>query len=165
MKEDGITSALLDIGGNIQAVGSRPDGSDWRIALRSPFGEGQIGVLEISDRAVVTSGNYERYFVGEDGREYGHIIDPKTGYPVDNGTASVTIITEEGKTADALSTSMFVKGVSGAEEYWRARQDFDMILITEDGQVYVTEGIENSFELNGSFANMELHVMEPAGDE
>lgn len=165
LKEDGVTSALLDIGGNIQAVGSRPDGSAWRIGLRSPFEEGQIGVLEISDRAVVTSGNYERYFVGEDGREYGHIIDPKTGYPADNEMASVTIIAEEGKTADALSTSMFVKGLSGAEEYWRAHQDFDMILITEDGQVYVTEGIENSFTLNSSFANMELHVMEAAADK
>ena len=72
---------------------------------------------------------------------------------------------KKGKTADALSTSMFVKGLSGAEEYWRAHQDFDMILITEDGQVYVTEGIENSFTLNSSFANMELHVMEAAADK
>lgn len=165
LKEDGITSALLDIGGNIQAVGSRPDGSGWRIGLRSPFGEGQIGVLEVSDRAVVTSGNYERYFIGEDGREYGHIIDPDTGYPVGNEIDSVTIIAEEGKTADALSTSMFVKGLSGAEEYWRAHQDFDMILITEDGQVYLTEGIESSFTLNSSFGNMELHVLEAGAEE
>lgn len=165
LKENGVTSALLDIGGNIQAVGSRPDGSGWRIALRSPFGEGQIGVLEVSDCAVVTSGNYERYFVGEDGREYGHIIDPETGYPADNGTASVTIIAEEGKTADALSTSMFVKGLSGAEEYWRTHRDFDMILITEDGHIYITEGIESSFTLNSSFANMELHVLGTAADE
>ena len=165
LKEAGITSALLDIGGNIQAVGSRPDGSGWRIGLRSPFGEGQIGVLEVSDRAVVTSGNYERYFIGEDGREYGHIIDPDTGYPVDNEIDSVTIIAEEGKTADALSTSMFVKGLYGAGEYWRVHQDFDMILITEDGQVYLTEGIENSFTLNKSFGNMELHVLEAAAEE
>lgn len=165
LKEDGVTSALLDIGGNIQAVGSRPDGRDWRIGLRNPFGEGQIGVLEVSDCAVVTSGNYERYFVGEDGREYGHIIDPETGYPADNGTASVTIIADEGKTADALSTSMFVKGLSGAKEYWREHRDFDMILVTEDGQIYVTEGIESSFMLNSSFGNMELHVLDAAADE
>lgn len=77
-------SALLDIGGNVQAVGSRPDGSDWRLGLRNPFGEGNIGVLSVSDCAVVTSGNYERYFVSEDGQVYGHIVDPETGHPVDN---------------------------------------------------------------------------------
>ena len=84
VEEEGVTSALLDIGGNVQAVGSRPDGSDWRLGLRNPFGEGNIGVLSVSDCAVVTSGNYERYFVGENGQVYGHIIDPETGHPVDN---------------------------------------------------------------------------------
>lgn len=113
LREDGISSALFNIGGNIQAVGSRPDGTDWRLGIRSPYGEGELGVLEISDCAVVTSGNYERYFVGEDGRTYGHIIDPETGYPADNGLASVTILAEEGKMGDALSTSMFVKGLEG----------------------------------------------------
>lgn len=161
IEEAGVASALLDIGGNIQAVGSRPDGTDWRIGLRSPCGEGQIGVLSISDCAVVTSGNYERYFTGEDGKEYGHIIDPETGYPVDNGLASVTIITEEGKNGDALSTSMFVKGLDQAQDYWREHQDFDMILLTEDGEIWITENAENRFTLNDSFADMEMHVITP----
>lgn len=159
LEEKGITSALLDIGGNVQAVGSRPDGTDWRLGLRNPYGEGAIGVLSVSDCAVVTSGDYERYFIGEDGKEYGHIIDPETGYPVDNGLASVTIITEEGKKGDALSTSMFVKGLEQAQEYWRTHPDFDMILITEDGQIYLTEGVQERFELSGSFGNMEVHVI------
>lgn len=159
MEADGITSALLDIGGNIQAIGFRPDGADWRIGIRSPYGEGEIGVLSVSDCAVVTSGNYERYFVGEDGEEYGHIIDPATGYPVDNGLASVTIITEEGKRGDALSTSMFVKGLEQAQDYWSARQDFDMIMVTEDGQLWMTEGAAERFELSGDFANMEVHII------
>lgn len=159
VKEEGVTSALLDIGGNVQAVGSRPDGSDWRLGLRNPFGEGNVGVLSASDCAVVTSGNYERYFVCEDGQVYGHIIDPETGRPVDNGLASVTIIAEEGKTGDALSTSMFVKGLELAEDYWRAHRNFDMIIITEGGEIYLTEGAEKCFELSGSFGNMEMHVI------
>ena len=108
---------------------------------------------------MVTSGNYERYFTGEDGKRYGHIIDPKTGYPVDNGLASVTIVTEEGKTGDALSTSMFVKGLEGAQEYWKSHEGFDMILMTEDGEIYLTEGIENNFTLTDSFSNMEKHII------
>ncbi|HIW84513.1 MAG TPA: FAD:protein FMN transferase [Candidatus Dorea gallistercoris] len=160
LEEQGITSALLDLGGNIQAIGSRPGGGDWRLGIRNPFGDGQVGLLTVSDCAVVTSGSYERYFVGEDGREYTHIIDPETGYPVDNGLVSMTIVTEEGKTADALSTSMFVKGLEGAEEYWREHQDFEMIAITEEGDIYVTEGLEDRFTLGSSFENMELHIVE-----
>ena len=159
LKDRGITSALLDIGGNIQAIGSRPDGSNWRLGIRNPFGEGQVGVLSVSDRAVVTSGNYERYFAGDDGQIYGHIIDPSTGYPADTGLASVTIIAEEGKVGDALPTAMFVKGPQEAEEYWRAHQDFDMLMITEDGEIRLTEGIQDSFTLSGSFANMEVQVI------
>ena len=159
VKESGVTSALLNIGGNIQTVGSRPDGNDWRLAIRSPYGDGEVGVLEVSDCAVVTSGNYERYFTGEDGKRYGHIIDPKTGCPVDKGLASVTIVTEEGKMGDALSTSMFVKGLEGAQEYWKSHEAFDMILMTEDGEIYLTEGIENNFTLTDSFSNMEKHII------
>ncbi|WP_455055504.1 FAD:protein FMN transferase [Merdimonas faecis] len=159
IKEQGVTSALLDLGGNIQAVGKRPDGTGWRIGIRNPFGDGQMGMLLASDCAVVTSGSYERYFVGEDGKEYTHIIDPETGYPVDNGLVSVSIIAEEGKVADALSTSMFVKGLEGAEECWKEHQDFEMIAVTEDGDIYVTEGIEDQFTLGDSFGNMELHII------
>lgn len=159
IEEKGVESALLDLGGNIQAVGSRPDGTDWRLGIRNPFGDGQIGMLRASDCAVVTSGSYERYFVGEDGKEYTHIIDPQTGCPADNGLISVTIIAEEGKTADALSTAMFVKGVEGAQEYWKEHQDFEMIAVTADEDIYVTEGIKDQFILGDSFENMELHVI------
>lgn len=79
LKEQGVTSALLDIGGNIQMVGRKPDGSRWRLGIQNPFWEGSLGVLESGDGAVVTSGNYERYFIGEDGKQYKHIIDPATG--------------------------------------------------------------------------------------
>ena len=109
----------------------------------------------------MTSGNYERYFTGEDGKEYGHIIDPETGYPVDNGLASVTIITEEGKKRGRAVHIHVCKGVDQAQDYWRERQDFDMILLTEDGEIWITENAESCFTLSDSFANMEMHVITP----
>lgn len=160
LKEQGIDSALLDIGGNIQAVGTKPDGSDWKLGLRSPFGEGIFGTLRISDQAVVTSGNYERYFIGEDGVRYGHIVDPETGYPVDNGLASVTVIADEGKLCDALSTALFVMGPEDAVEYWKKHQEgqpFDMIFVTEDREVYVTEQIKDRFNLQKEYRDMPVY--------
>lgn len=162
LRESSVRSALLDIGGNIQAIGTKPDGSDWRLGLRSPFGEGIFGTLRVSDRAVVTSGNYERYFIGEDGVRYGHIIDPENGYPVDNGLASVTVIAGEGSVCDALSTSLFVMGAEEAVEYWRAvqkEQPFDMILVTEDREVYVTEQIKSRFNLQKEYEDMKVHLV------
>ncbi|MGN0322902.1 MAG: FAD:protein FMN transferase [Oliverpabstia sp.] len=159
LRDNGITSALLDIGGNIQAVGTKPDGSPWRLGLRDPFSGGTLGVLEISNMAVVTSGNYERYFIGEDGKQYGHIIDPKTGHPAETGLASVTVIAEEGRLCDALSTSLYVMGPGRAAEYWRQHQNFDMILITEDGEIYLTDGIAEAFTLDSYHSNMKVNVI------
>ena len=160
LQENGITSALLDFGGNIQTIGTKPDGGVWRLGLRDPFSGGTLGVLEISNMAVVTSGNYERYFIGEDGKQYGHIIDPVTGYPAESGLASVTIVVGEGRLCDALSTSLFVMGLDQTAEYWKQHGNFDMILITEDGEIYLTEGIADAFTLDGYHSNMKVNVIE-----
>lgn len=156
LKEKGISSALLDLGGNVQTVGSKPDGSNWRIGLRNPFGEGEIGVLSVSDAAVVTSGNYERYFEGEDGKIYGHILDPVTGYPVENELAAMTVIAKTGKLGDALSTSLFVMGLDKAAQFWRENPEFEMIAVTKDQEVYLTEGVQEDFALGGAFAGKEI---------
>lgn len=146
LRERGITSALLDLGGNIQALGTKPDGSPWRVAVQNPFDrEKQIGVLEISDRCVITSGSYERYFTGEDGREYWHILDPADGYPADGGLVSVTVVGDTGLRCDGLSTALFVMGKEQAVEFWRQQDDFGMILVTRDGELYLTEDLEESF--------------------
>lgn len=145
LREEGITSALLDLGGNIMMIGSRPDGGDWRLGLKDPFADENIGILEVSDCAVVTSGNYENYFSGADGRMYGHIINSRTGYPADNGLASVTIISQDGKLCDSLSTALFVMGKDGAVDYWRDNPEFEMILVDSERQIYVTEGIADAF--------------------
>lgn len=159
LREEGVTSALLDLGGNIVMIGSRPDGSDWRLGLQSPFENDTVGVLTASDCAVVTSGNYENFFTADDGTIYGHIIDPATGYPVSNDLASVTIVAGDGKLCDALSTSLFVMGADGAIEYWREHPGFEMVLITQDCQVLVTEGLESQFTLDEGYADLSMEVV------
>ena len=146
LRERGVASALLNLGGNVQALGSKPDGTPWRIAVRDPFGDGYVGILEIANQAVITSGGYERCFV-EDGQTYWHIIDPATGAPVRSGLVSVTIVGESGLVCDGLSTALFVMGLEDAADFWQSSDDFEAILVTEDGQVHITEGLEDVFSL------------------
>lgn len=152
LRENGVTSALLNLGGNVQALGAKPDGSPWRVAVRDPFGSGYAGILEITDQAVVTSGGYERYFV-EDGQTYWHILDPADGTPAHSGLASVTIVGSSGLVCDGLSTALFVMGLDSAAELWRASDDFEAVLITEDGRIHITEGLENAFSLSDGQAD------------
>ena len=152
LEENGVKSALINLGGNIQLVGSRPNGESWKIGVANPKTEGNseyVGVLSVSDCAVVTSGNYQRFFV-ENGKEYGHIINPKTGIPVENDLLSVTVISLDGKLCDALSTALFVMGAENAEKYWRENRDFEAVFITKNGEVRVTSGIFDKFKLDES---------------
>lgn len=160
LKSQGVSSALLDIGGNIQMIGRKPDGTKWRMGIKNPFGDGSFGILEAEDCAVVTSGGYERYFTGEDGKDYWHILDPQTGMPAQGGLVSVTIIAQEGRLCDALSTAVFVMGLEEGIEYWRSRNDFEMLLMTQDGEIFLTEGIQDDFTLEASFSEKEPHVIE-----
>lgn len=155
-KEKGVTSGLVNLGGNAQVFGTKPDGSLWRVAVQSPDSEDEyLGVLETKDKAIITSGGYERYFE-KDGVTYHHIIDPSTGYPADNGLISVTIVSADGTLADGLSTSLFVMGKDKAIDYWRAHSDeFDMILLTDDEKLYVSAGIKDSFTSDREFEIVE----------
>ena len=146
--ENGVTSGIISLGGNVQALGLKPDGSRWRVAVQDPENsEENFAVIEIEDEAVITSGGYQRYFE-EDGATYHHIIDPRTGYPADSGVISSTIISHDGTLADGLSTSLFIMGVDDALDYWRAHSDeFDAILMDENGTVYVTDGIADRCSL------------------
>jgi len=141
----GIESAIVTLGGNVQALGLKPDGSKWNVAVQDPFSDGTLGMLQVDDKAVVTSGGYERYFE-QDGETYWHIIDPATGKPAGSGLVSVTIVCDSGVTADGLSTALFVMGLEDAIEYWKTNGGFDAVLVTDDGSVYVTKGIAGDFE-------------------
>ena len=146
MKKRGITSALVNLGGNVQAIGAKPDSSDWSVGIADPFSPNELlGVLKIRDKAVITSGGYQRYFIGEDGKKYIHILDPKTGRPAESGIASVTVIGDNGTECDALSTALFVMGKEKAVSYRREHGGFEMVLVTNDGTICVTEGIADSF--------------------
>lgn len=146
-KECGIESGMVSLGGNVQVLGNKTDGNLWRVAIQNPNSdESYLGILETRDRAVITSGGYERYFE-QDGKTYHHILDPETGYPADSGLKSVTIVSGDGVLADGLSTALFVMGTEKAKEFWeKSEEDFDVILWTEEKQLYVSEGIADSFD-------------------
>lgn len=156
----GITSAIIDLGGDVQVIGAKADGSDWRVAINNPFGSDYLGILSVTDCAIMTSGSYERYFTGEDGKIYHHIMDPKTGRPAESGLVSVTIVAQAGYRGDALATALFIMGVDKASEFWRQHGDFEAILVAENSEIYITEGLVNSFELSGSFKDMPVNVIE-----
>lgn len=157
LAREGIASAIVELGGNVQALGAKPDGSPWRVALQAPEG-GYAGVLEIVDKAVVTSGGYQRYFE-QDGEIYWHIIDPAQGRPARSGLQSVTIVADEGTLCDGLSTALFVMGREEALDFWRTRDDFECVLISEDNTVTVTEGLEESFSLYGDWEGRPLEII------
>lgn len=161
LKSKGITSAIINLGGNVQTIGTRPDGSRWRVGLKAPDTDGHIGVLEVADCAVVTSGSYQKYFTGEDGKQYHHIIDPATGRPADSGLVSVTVVGKEGKQCDALSTALFVTGSEDAISYWRQYNNFEMILLNDKNEIYITEGLENRFTLQEKYNSYPVTVIRP----
>ena len=140
-KEYGVEHGLVSLGGNVQALGGKQDGNPWRVAIQNPESElDYLGVLEIKDKCVITSGGYERFFE-QDGVRYHHIIDPRTGSPAGSGIISSTIISSDGALADGLSTSLFIMGLEEAEKYWRANADkFDFVLEDRSGKLYISEG-------------------------
>ncbi len=158
LRAKGVTSALLNLGGNVHALGSKPDGSVWRVGVRDPESSEMIGAVEIRNEAVITSGGYERYFE-QDGVTYWHIIDPSTAAPARSGLVSVSIISENGTLADAFSTALFVMGLDDAAEFWRESDDFEAIFVTEDDKLYITEGLEDSFTPLGRFEDERVEVL------
>ena len=151
MRNSGVTSGIVSLGGNVQTLGLKPDGSRWTVAIQDPNNTSSyVGVISVGETAVVTSGSYQRYFTARNGRTYHHILNPNTGYPAVGNLLSATIICEDGTMADCLSTAMFVLGEAKALNYWRTYGGFDMILITTDNRIVCTKGLIEGFTLTNS---------------
>lgn len=146
LRDAGVTSAMVSLGGNIQCLGAKPDGSPWNIGIRDPFGEELYATVRVTDKAVITSGGYERYFEDPETHNiYRHILDPRTGFPAEKGLSSVSIVTSDGTLGDGLSTALYIMGLKDAAVYWQAhREAFEAVFITDDGSLYATEGLRGS---------------------
>lgn len=153
MKNVGVKSAVISLGGNVQTLGKKPDGTNWTIGIQDPYNaNAYIATLSVGETAVVTSGTYQRNFVAPNGKTYHHLFNPTTGYPVTNGLVSVTIVCEDGTRADCLSTAMFVLGKTKALDYWRQYGGFDMIIIDEEHKITCTSGLLETLSLkNGNY--------------
>ena len=148
MRQAGVTSGIISMGGNVQTLGTRPDGTKWEIAVQDPtFPQNYLGVLSIGETAVVTSGAYQKNFTTLKGKTYHHLINPTTGYPTTHNLLSATIICQDGTMADALSTAMFVLGETKALNYWRTYGGFEMILVRSDNHIICTKGLIEEFTL------------------
>lgn len=151
LKKEGVDSALINLGGNVLAIGTKSDGSRWRIGVQNPDSSrgDYIGVIPVTDNAVVTSGKYERYFIADDQR-YHHILSTKDGYPVENSIAQVTIISAESMTADAMSTTVFSLGLESGLELAERMDEVEAVIVMESGDIYLTAGLRDVFKLTDS---------------
>lgn len=137
----GVKSAIINLGGNVLCVGSRPDGTPFRVGLQKPFADRNetIGTIQVSDLSVVSSGIYERYFE-QDGQLYHHILDPATGYPCDNNLIAVTILSRESTDGDALSTTCFALGLEEGMNLIESLEDVEAMFITDDQEIHYSSG-------------------------
>lgn len=153
-----LTGGCANLGGNVYVYGTTAQNKPWSVAIQDPAdSEGYVCTLSLSDAFVVTSGGYQRYFTAPDGTVYQHILDPKTGYPVQSDLTSVSVVTRggfggQGTRADAYSTALYVMGEQAAVDFWRSQSmSFDMVLVTTDGRVVYTPGLADCFtESEGS---------------
>jgi len=145
----GIGRAIIDLGGNILVMGTRPGGEPWRIGVQNPLAtRGHfLGIITASDTSVVSSGAYERFFTALDGQRYHHILDTVTGRPVRNGLCQVTVMAKCSRDADALSTALFALGVPAGLDLSEKTPGAEALFVTEDKLLYATSGMRESFRL------------------
>ncbi|AHF06490.1 thiamine biosynthesis lipoprotein ApbE [Desulfitobacterium metallireducens DSM 15288] len=151
-KKNGIRSAYINLGGNVVTLGNKPDGSPWTVGIRNPrpkanqtSGQQIVGTVTVTDKAVVTAGDDQRYFE-KDGKRYHHIIDARTGYPAQSDLMSVTLITDSSFNADAIDTAAFILGLEKGRELIQKQGGIEAVFITKDKKIYVTEGLKENFE-------------------
>lgn len=149
LTENGVTSGIIDLGGNILLIGAKPDGSNYNIGIRTPFAEAasSIAILRISDCSIVSSGNYERYFYDDNGTLYHHILDTATGYPISNGLNAVTIISPASVDGDALSTTCFSLGLQEGMELIESLENVEAVFIDCENHLTLSSGLKQSGDI------------------
>ena len=151
LKKEGVNTAIIDLGGDIVVVGNstRGETEPWRVGIQDPFTErGEImGLVELADSAIVTSGIYERNFE-EDGKSYHHLLDPETGYPFDNNISGISIIADNAMDGDAIATAAFAMGVEKGLTYINEMAGVDIIYVTKDRKVYTSENISEKVSIS-----------------
>jgi thiamine biosynthesis lipoprotein len=148
-KKAGVRRAIIDLGGNVFALGERRKGEAWRIGIQDPRQERgvSLGTLRVKDKSIVTSGMYERYFEAG-GKRYHHILSTKDGYPVENGLLAVTIVADFSIDADALSTAVFALGYEEGRALIEARPGVEAVFVFDDSRVILSSGL-GEFTLTG----------------
>lgn len=143
LKDQGVESAVINLGGNVLCLGQRPDGRPFKIGLQKPYATHAetVAALEITDMSVVSSGVYERHFV-QDGINYHHILNPGTGYPYENGLVQVSVISPSSVDGDGLSTACFALGLEEGTRLIESMDHIYGIFLTEDGALHYTRGAE-----------------------
>lgn len=151
LKTNDVTSAIVDLGGNVYVLGNSPRGKDgtWRVGVQDPNEARNtvVGSVAEKNKSLVTSGIYERNLT-VDGKTYHHLFNPKTGYPFENDIAGVTIISDTSIAGDGLSTAIFSMGVKNGLAFVEKRPDIEAIFVTKEDHIYLSKGIRDNFKLN-----------------
>lgn len=147
LRQEGVTSAIIDLGGNLYCLGTKPGGDPFQVGIQYPYEDRQtvIGSLPASDLSVVTSGVYERCFT-VDGKLYHHILDTSTGYPVENDLLSVTIVSDASVDGDALSTACFALGLEEGVALIENTEGVEAVFVTDDFATHITSGLTDIFQ-------------------
>lgn len=147
LQKYGVVSAFVNIGGNVSTLGNKPDGSSWSVGIRHPRHDGcLIGAVKVTGQAVVTSGDYERYFIDDTGKRRHHIINPITGYPVESGLISVTVVADSAMIADGLSTAIFAAGMDKGLGYLTHFPGVDVVLVDNRQRIFITRGLKETYQ-------------------
>lgn len=143
----GVKSAIINLGGNVLCIGSKPDGTPFKVGIQKPFADRNEteAVMDITGKSVVSSGIYERCFK-QGGKLYHHILNPQTGYPYDNGLISVTIISDQSVDGDALSTTCFALGLKDGLKF-AEKKGVQAVFITEDYELHYTDGFQDEINV------------------
>lgn len=149
LKASGVKKAIINLGGNVKVVGEKSEGVPFKVGIQDPQDDrnNYLGIVSVSDKTIVTSGDYERFFE-KDGKRYHHIFDPSTGYPYETNVASVTVISDDSIVADAMSTILYLMDVEDGLAFVETLEGVDCIYVTKDYELFISNGpIKDQFEL------------------